>query len=156
MAATTSIILGGLSAFSAISSVMGGMAANEEAGKQAQLAASQAESRAVEQERLAFKEAQATTEEADSVARRQKVAYLASGVDLAGSPLLVMEETRRKGAENADEIVQAGKYGASASRAEGRAQASQLKSSGRQALIGGLINAAGSASQGVQQYRNIK
>lgn len=43
-------------------------------------------------------------DEADRISRVQKMQYLASGVDLTGSPLLVMEETRAKGAENAKNV----------------------------------------------------
>lgn len=42
--------------------------------------------------------------EADRARKLQKMAYLKSGVDLTGSPLLVMEETRSKGEENAKNI----------------------------------------------------
>ncbi len=156
MGSVTTTVLAGLSALSAVSSIAGGISANKEAGKQAELAALQAEQRATEQERVSFKQSQAELEEADSLSRRQKVAFLASGVDLAGSPLLVMEETRRKGAENAEEILKSGEYGATASRAEGRATASQLRASGRQALLGGLSNAAGTAATGITRYQDRK
>lgn len=42
--------------------------------------------------------------EADRTRKLQKMMYLRSGVDLEGSPLLVMEETRDKGAENAKNV----------------------------------------------------
>lgn len=128
----------GLSLFSGISSVMGGMQSKAEAGRQSELAMMQAESRAIEQERLSAKEARMEQDAADDARRKQKVAYLASGVSLAGSPLLVMEETRRKGLENVDEVLKAGEASASLARTDGRIQAEQAKSTGRQAFTSGI------------------
>lgn len=48
--------------------------------------------------------AQAELEDARKHEKLQKMLYLKSGVTLEGSPLLVMEETRAKGAENAKNI----------------------------------------------------
>lgn len=146
-AGTLSALSTGLSIFSGLSSILGGGAAQQESGYQAELAAQQAESRAIEQERVSAREARLEQENAEDFRKRQKVAYLASGVDLSGSPLLVMEETRRKGAENVNEILKSGSAGASSARAEGRIQASQIKSSGRRAFASGL-------SEGVSTIRS--
>lgn len=43
-------------------------------------------------------------EDAQKHEKLQKMLYLKSGVDLTGSPLLVMEETRAKGIENAKNV----------------------------------------------------
>lgn len=48
--------------------------------------------------------AQQELTDAEKARKEQKMLYLASGVDLTGSPLLVMEETRKKGDENAKNI----------------------------------------------------
>ncbi len=115
---------------------------------QAEYAAQAAESRAVEQERQAAREARLTQEDAEDFRKRQKVSFLASGVTLEGSPLLIMEETRTRGAENVNEILRAGSAGASAVRQEGRMQAQSIRSSGRQAFTSGLttgLKTAGSA-----------
>lgn len=48
--------------------------------------------------------AQAELDDAEKTRKLQKMLYLKSGVDLTGSPLLVMEETRKKGEENAQNI----------------------------------------------------
>ncbi len=130
----------GLSLFSGLSSIMGGMQSRNEASNQAALAESQAAMRGAEQGRLAAKEAMVEQQQSDEARRRQKVAYLASGVSLAGSPLLVMEETRKKGLENVDEILKAGSAAESAIKAEGRIQAQNLKSSGRQAFASGITS----------------
>lgn len=137
-ASVLSTISTGLSIFSGLSSIAGGMQQQAEAGYQAELAAQQAESRAIELERQAAREALLAQEDADETRKRQKVAYLASGVTLEGSPLLVMEETRTRGAENVAEITASGKAAASSARAEGRIQSTQLKATGRQAFSEGL------------------
>lgn len=48
--------------------------------------------------------AQEELAESDKARKMQQMLFLKSGVDLTGSPLLVMEETRAKGAENAKNI----------------------------------------------------
>lgn len=134
----------GLTAISGVSSLIGGFQSMKEGNKQASLALEQANARGIEQERVAQREAQLAQEDALKTERRQKLAYLASGVTLEGSPLLVMEETRRKGLENVNEILTAGTAAADAARLEGRVVASQAKSSGRQSFISGLTGAASS------------
>lgn len=63
---------------------------------------------AQEQARLdkedAERAAQAELEAADKARSKQKMLFLKSGVMLEGSPLLVMEETRQKGEENAKNV----------------------------------------------------
>lgn len=75
--------------------------------KKADKAAKQA---AFEQAKLLEEDAQrAALEErleAERARKRQRLAFLSSGVELAGSPLLVMEETRAKGEENAKNIIE--------------------------------------------------
>jgi len=143
MVATTATIL---SVVGAVSSLAGGMSSRSEANNQAELALQQSEMAAKEQARVSFREAQLETDRADDFARKQKVAYLASGVTLDGSPLATMEETRRKGSENVNEILMSGAAGAEAARSEGRIQAQQLKSSGRKAFSAGLSSSIGQAS----------
>lgn len=137
------------SAVSGVSSLIGGLQGQAEAGRQSEYAIAQGNLAAKERERVAFKEAQVEKQNAEDAERRQKLAYLASGVTLEGSPLLVMEETRRKGSENVDEILRSGAAGASAERLEGRIQAEQYKSSGRQSFISGVTGA-------VQQFSKLK
>lgn len=137
-AAVASTLSTGLSLFSGISSIMGGMQSRNEAGVQSELAMQQAESRAIEQERLSAREARIEQDASEDARKKQKVAYLASGVSLAGSPLLVMEETRRKGLENVDEVLKAGEAGANVARTEGRIVAEQAKSTGRKEFSSGI------------------
>jgi len=147
IASTVASVAGGLSALSGISSIIGGFQAKNESKNQAALAIAQSETAAREQVRLSAKEAAAESDIADDTRRRQKLAFMASGVSLQGSPLLVMEETRRKGLENVDEIMRAGAASSAARLSEGRIAATQAKSSGRKAFMSGLQNAAGSFAQ---------
>lgn len=85
--------------------------------------------------------------EADRVRKMQKVAYLTSGVDLEGSPLLVMEETRNKGAENAKNVTDSAAARASLTRQQG--------SVGRASLIGSLSNTVSGLAGTYTNYSTI-
>ena len=137
----------GFSVLSGVSSLLGGMQANSEAKNQANMATQEAKLKGAEAERQANREAQFEQEDVNSVTRRQKLAYLKSGVELSGSPLLVMEETRRRGKDNIDEIMRSGAAGSKAAYSEGRMQAANYKASGRQAFATGLTNAGNSFSR---------
>jgi hypothetical protein len=101
---------------------------------------------AKEQTRVAFKQAQVEGENAKTAERRQKLAYLASGVTLEGSPLLIMEETRRKGAENVDEILKAGDAASGALMQEGYNTKTALNLKGREAFSSGISSAVSGLS----------
>lgn len=132
----------GLSALSGISSVLSGIQGVQAGRQQASLAKQQAGLQAAESVRQADREARFEAERVNQVTRRLKLAYLKSGVTLEGSPLLVMEETRKRGADNIDEILQGGRYAANASMAEGRIQARSFRTQGRSAFIQGLSGGA--------------
>jgi len=143
MAATTATILAATAATAAAAgSVYGGVQAKKAGDKQSRLAREQAAMSAAETMRQAERSAVLERRNIDDVVDRQKLAYLASGVTLEGSPLLKMEETRRLGAENIEEIMKAGEAGSQAQLFEGRYRSQVARDSGRQALIGGLIGAA--------------
>jgi len=144
---TASGALSALGALGAASSIKGGLEAKDAAGEQARLARSDAAARAAETDRVPARSSELESRNIQDTLDRQKLAFLASGVTLEGSPLLVMEETRKRGAENIDEIEKAGKAGSEAQLAEGRRVAQSAKSSGRQAMIGGITGAAGSLSR---------
>ena len=137
-------VVSGVGALSAVSSILGGAQSYAAGGDQAALALSQASLRGVEAERVAQREAKFAQEEALDTERRQKLAYMASGVTLEGSPLLVMEETRQRGIDNVDEILKSGQAASQAAAMEGRIQASTYKASGRQKFVSGITSAAGS------------
>lgn len=94
------------------------------------------------QEQQAEEQARQLARENIQLEKAQKVAYLSSGVSLEGSPLLVMAEDRRIGQENIQNTLETG-----------RTQASSLRKSGRQALIGGLV---GGASAGAKSWYDYK
>lgn len=112
-----------LSGVSAVSSIIGGIQQSKEADKQAELARLDAEARAREEARIALE-----------FEERQKLAFLKSGVQLEGSPLLVLAETRRKGLENVQNVLDTG-----------AARASAISSAGRQSLFSGLTGGLTSA-----------
>jgi hypothetical protein len=85
--------------------------------------------------------------ESDRVRKMQKVAYLTSGVDLEGSPLLVMEETRNKGEENAKNVTESAAARASLTRQQG--------SVGRASLVGSLANTASGLTSTYTNYATI-
>lgn len=147
MAVATATIIAAAAAASAGAAIFGGIQANQAAGEQADLARSDAAAAAAETTRVT--ERQSTLEQRDikDTLDRQKLAFLASGVTLEGSPLLKLEETRKRGTENIEEIEKAGAAGSAAQIAEGRSTAASAKSSGRQALIRGITGAAGSLSR---------
>jgi len=70
--------------------------------------------------------------------KRQKLAFLKNGVTLAGSPLLVLEETIRESQEEVNAIARRG-----TAQAKLRFQQAAIKrSTGRAAVIGGFGSAA--------------
>lgn len=147
-------LLTGFQALSAVSSVIGGMQSQSESNVQADLALQQAQMRGTESVRAAEREARLVQEDAIATERKQKLAYLASGVTLEGSPLLIMEETRRKGQENVDEIINAGKAEKNAALLEGRVTATNAKSAGRQAFVSGLSGGLQSAAGALKSYKD--
>ncbi len=130
---------------SAGSQIVGGIQANNEAGHQSRIATSEAQARADEATRQSERQATLEQRNIDDTEQRQKLAYLASGVTLEGSPLLMLEQTRKRGAENIDEIRKSGSASSNAALAEGRATADAAKRAGRQALIGGITGAVSTA-----------
>lgn len=146
MGLETALLVGG-TLLQAGSSIAGGISAQNEANRQSEIALAEADARGREAARVAAREAKLEGEQAEREARRQKVAFLASGVSLAGSPLLIMEETRTRGRENVEEILAGGRASGEAARAEGRLQADQARSSGRQAFMQGISSGVGSLTR---------
>lgn len=139
-ASTIGTIGTALSAISAISSVVGGIQQQSAAKDQAALARETALAQAAETGRVAGARAFEETQEAERVRARQKVLFLKGGVDLEGSPLLVMEETRRTGEQNAEEIIKAGGARGAAQITAGEQNALSLEASGRRAFTSGLTS----------------
>lgn len=116
-------LAGAGAALGAVGSVFGGIQA-EKAGRE----------EAAETMKATKKEAKRKREELEKFKGRQTMSFLQSGVLLEGSPLLVLEETEREGGEEIREGIEGGFR-----RAESQRRA------GRDALIRGLMQGAGSA-----------
>ena len=133
VASTASTIIGGIQQRGAASAAA--KATSREAQRQADL-------RQQEREIQARSEARENIE----LEKRQKLAFIKSGVSLEGSPLLLLAETRRRGTENVEALLRSGRTEATGLLAEGALRSRQLKASGRQALIGGLTTGAARAA----------
>lgn len=108
---------GAAAGLGAAGNIFGAYNANEEAKNQARLVLAESE-----------REAARTKENLQKFMSDQESSYLKSGVILDGSPLLVLEETRRKGLEDINNI-----------RDSARAQADSLIRQGRNQLIGSIL-----------------
>ena len=73
--------------------------------------------------------------------KRQKIAFLKSGVTLLGSPLLVLDETERESQKQVQSILRRG----TAQFRLGLQRADITRRRGRAALIGGIAGAASTA-----------
>lgn len=111
--------------FEGVSQLYGGVEANKQARKQAKII-----------EREAEEKAEAHAKNVSRFEASQKVGFLKSGVTLEGSPMLVLEDTRREGAKEVEAI-----------RRTGRAQAESLRDQGRVALIQGILGGGASFSK---------
>lgn len=113
------------------------------AGQQAKSASKQTAALQEEQGRIASLEAQReaaqTVENAQKFRDRQILAYMKSGVTLAGSPLLVLEETITKSDEEADAIRKRGE----ATQRLAYSEASITRRTGRSQYISGITGAVG-------------
>lgn len=99
------------------SAIYGGITAKGEADKQAGILKREGEN-AAEQEML----------NAEAFADQQALDFSKSGITLEGSPLLFIEETRRRGLAGAENM-----------RQSSRARASALQTAGRNRLFGGIL-----------------
>lgn len=138
---------------SAGAAVAGGQQQRSAAKRQANQVLGASMVQAQESSRIAAKEAAIEREASEDAVRRQKLSYMKSGVDLEGSPLLMMEATRQRGARNVDEILSAGGARGSAIQSEGRMAADNYRSAGRQAFMSGLGSAVSTgANYAMSQY----
>lgn len=69
-------------------------------------------------------------ENTEDFRRSQRMEFLKSGVTIKGSPLLVLEETREKGLEDAEDMIRKSKSDAEVVRAGGRAMLTEGYTSG--------------------------
>lgn len=137
MADPLTIAFVSFAAISAVSSVVGGIAGNQAAKDEARLLD--------EQGQLAQSEAQAEAQrkanENRKFLKRQKLAFLKSGVTLEGSPLFTLETTLEEGQE---EVTAIAKRGGAQARLFSQ-KASQARGAGRSALVSGIGGATSTA-----------
>lgn len=98
----------------------------------------------------ADREAAAHAEDVRKFSRVQALSFLKNGVTLAGSPLLVLDETLKKGQEEADSIAKSG----AAQRNLYNQRAYNTRSEGRAALVGSLFSAGASAGTSYAMGKN--
>lgn len=127
----------GLSALSGIQQMQAGNA-------QAKNAYADAAANIKEQTRQATQQAYQEKQAAEGSRRHQKLAYLKSGVSLAGSPLMVLEETRQRGLSNAAAINAANTSYTNATSTQAKYQAQSASSAGRMGFIKGVTGALSS------------
>ena len=127
-------------AISATGSIVQGIQQNRAAKAEADLL----EEQGLIQQEEAVAEAQRIANDRRKFRKKQKIAFIKNGVTLAGSPLLVLEETRRESQEEVDAIVRRGR----AQAALAFQQAALTRGSGRAALLGGIFGAATSLAIG--------
>lgn len=96
--------------------------------------------------------AQEELDQAHKAEHLQKMLYLKSGVDLNGSPLLVMEETRKKGAENAKNVKDQG-YGRASLQVQSAKANKPVK---RASFLNTALDTANSVAGGYSDYQLMK
>ena len=77
--------------------------------------------------------------------------FLKGGVSLAGSPMLILEETREEAAKESGAVRRRG----AALFELGLSKADRLASAGRASFIGGLFNAIGSGTSGFFEAKRL-
>lgn len=123
------------------SSIMGGISQNKAAKEEAAYQQEQGD--------IAYKEAQMNAENEafnqKQTIGRQRLAFLANGVSLEGSPSTVLSESEKYGQQKVQSILDQG----TAQYNLAQRQAAITKNKGRAALVSGITGAIGSAASGV-------
>ena len=84
-----------------------------------------------------IREGRSLLRDAERFRASQKVAFIKSGVDLSGSPILVLEETRQLAEEEVDALLDSGER----ARELGFLRAAQVRRGGRAQMLGSEISA---------------
>ncbi len=135
-------------AISAGSKILQGVQQNRAAKAEAELLEEQGRIESQEAQR----EAQRVADDRRKFRKKQTLAFLKNGVTLAGSPLLVIEETIQKSQEEVNAIVKQGR-----ARTLLRFQQAALqRAQGRAALLGGFLGAGTSIASSVFVSKAIK
>lgn len=136
------LALAAATAFSAVSSIAGGISANSASNQEAKLQEAQGA------EALSEAKVNATNEayNQNQAVGKQQLAFLANGVTLEGSPSDVVKSSRAYGQTQVNSILNQG----TAQYNLAQQQATITKNQGRAALIAGFGQAAGTAATGVE------
>lgn len=126
---------------SALSQLAGGWSTMRAAQQEAQLQDAQARLRLEEAQRDAAQKAREVT----SFQSRQAHRYASSGITLEGTPVLMLEKTRREGQEEVDAIIKRGQ----AEKDLLMMKSKMLRASGRNSMLGSVLSAG---STGIQAY----
>lgn len=153
MGIETALLIGTLA--SAAGTVVGGIQQSRAAKAQAKDTRNEAQRQANLRQEERTQQARVEARENIALEKRQKLAFLSSGVSLEGSPLLLLAETKRRGGENVASLLKTGQTEATGLLRSGESQATSLRASGRQALIGGLTSAAGTAAGGFKTFKGL-
>ena len=132
-------VLAALTVVSAVGSIYSGFAANSAANQEAKLQQEQADTALQEAQINAQNEAYNQTQ----TVQKQRLAFLANGVSLEGSPALVLEQSKEYGQSQVDAILRQGQAKSNLLTAE----STITMNKGRTALIGGFTSAAGGLAQ---------
>ena len=122
-------------------SIGGGIMANSAANRQAKNIRIEAQNQAAADKIQSEIAARAETRENMKLLKRQKLAFIKSGVDLEGSPLLQLAYTEEQGVNNVGNMIWTGDTRRQAMIRQASMQASSVRASGRQALLGSISQA---------------
>lgn len=136
-------VLAGAMAFSAVSSVAGGFSAQAAANQQAKLQEQQGQIE-LDQSKVAATNEAFNQNEAIG---KQRLAYLANGVSLEGSPTIVQDQATKYGQTQVDSILKQG----AAEYNLARENAAVTRNQGRAALIAGFAQGIGTAASGMDK-----
>lgn len=125
----------------------------QQAKKQADYNASVAEADAAAAKQKAEYDEKMHRERVRRLLSSQRAAYGKSGVDLAGSPLLMLQDTAKEGELDALAI----RYGGDVEASRNRSEANLLRMQGRAARTSGYLQAGGTLlSGGAKAYGRYK
>jgi 3-deoxy-D-arabino-heptulosonate 7-phosphate (DAHP) synthase len=127
-----------MTAAGGVMDIFGGIQANQAYSAEAGALKAQS-NEAIKQAEL---EAASKADQVRQYAANQQEDYSSSGVTLAGTPAQVIADTHRKGQQEVDAIARRGAFQAQLLRT----QANQVKSAGRNAILGGLFKAGTSVA----------
>lgn len=140
--------LAAATAFSAVSSVVGGISAQSAANQNAKLQEEQGGIALAESKVNATNEAYNQNE----AIGKQRLAFLANGVSLEGSPSIVQDQATKYGQTQVNSILNQG----AAQYNLAQKQAAITKNQGRAALIAGVAQGVGTTAQGISTLTKTK